>query len=141
MLVFYSKTWNHSTVSKPMSSGLFKNVTYKLFIYKSYIFNTYMYKIKWDFFQAVAVSLRLYGCTTWMLSKCMEKRLDGNYTRMLHVVLNKSWKQHLMKYQLYGHLPPISKTIQVRGTRHAGHCRRSKHKIICNVFLWAPTHR
>ncbi len=25
----------------------------------------------------------------------------------------------------YGHLPPITKTIQVRRTRHAGHCWRS----------------
>ena len=24
--------------------------------------------------------------------KIQEKKLDGNYTRMLHVVLNKSWK-------------------------------------------------
>ena len=28
------------------------------------------------------------------------------------VVLNKSWKQHLKKQQLYGHLPPISQIIQ-----------------------------
>ena len=31
---------------------------------------------------------------------------------MLKVVLNKSWKQHLSKQQLYGHLPPISYYIQ-----------------------------
>ena len=27
---------------------------------------------------------------------------------MLHAVLNKSWKQHPTKQQLYSHLPPIS---------------------------------
>ena len=39
----------------------------------------------------------------------MEKKLDGNYTRMLQAILNKSWRQHPTKQQLYGHLPPITK--------------------------------
>ena len=39
-------------------------------------------KIKRSFFQAAIVSILLYGCTTWMLTKWMEKKLDGNYTRM-----------------------------------------------------------
>ena len=42
----------------------------------------------------------------------MKKKLDGNYIRMPHAVLNKSRKQHPTKQQLYGHLFPISKTIQ-----------------------------
>ena len=83
-------------------------------------------KIKQDFSQAVAVSILIYGCTTWTLRKCMEKKLDGNYTRMLCVVLNKSWKQHPTKQQPYSHLPPIPLTTQVRQTRHAEHCWRSK---------------
>ena len=40
-------------------------------------------KIKRSFFQAVIVSIRLYGCTTWMLIKHIEKRLHGDYKRML----------------------------------------------------------
>ncbi len=44
----------------------------------------------------------------------------------LQAILNKSWKQHPTKQQIYGHLPPISQTIQVRRTRHAEHCWRSK---------------
>ena len=42
----------------------------------------------------------------------MEKKLDGNYTRMLQVILNKSWRQHPTKQQLYGHLHPVTKTIK-----------------------------
>ena len=45
---------------------------------------------------------------------CLEKKLDKNYTKWLCAVLNKSWNQHLTKQQLYGHLPPITQTIQVR---------------------------
>ena len=56
----------------------------------------------------------LYGCTRWTLTKRIEKKLDSNYTRMLRAILNKSWGQHPAKKQLYGHLPPITKTIKVR---------------------------
>ena len=82
-------------------------------------------KMKRSFFQAVVVSILLYGCTTWTLTKCLKKKLDGNYTRMLRAILNKSWREHSTGHQLYGHLPPITKTIQVRRTRHAGHCWRT----------------
>ena len=43
-----------------------------------------------------------------------------------------SWQQHPTRHQLYGHLPPITKSIQVRRT-HAGHCWRSSY-----VLLWIP---
>ena len=97
-------------------------------------------KMKRSFFQAAVVSILLYGCTTWTLTKRLEKKLDGNYTRMLRAVLNDSWRQHLTRLQLYGHLPPITKTIQVRRTRHAGHCWRSKDELISDVLLWTPTY-
>ena len=57
---------------------------------------------------------------------------------MLRAVLNKSWRQHPTRLPLYGHLPPITKTIQVRRTRHAGHCWRSKDELIRDVLLWTP---
>ena len=97
-------------------------------------------KMKCSFFQAVVVSILLYGCTTWTLSKRLEKKVDGNYTRMLGAILNKSWRQHPTRDQPYGHLPPITKTIQVRRTRHAGHCWRSRDELISNVLLWTPTY-
>ena len=62
-----------------------------------------------------------------------------SYTRMLRAILNKSWQQHPTRHQLYGHLPPITKTIQVRRTRHAGHCWRSRDELIRDVLLWIPT--
>ena len=59
---------------------------------------------------------------------------------MLRAILNKSWRQHPTRQQLYGHLPPITKTIQVRWTRHAGHCWRSRDELISDLLLWTPTH-
>ena len=96
--------------------------------------------MKRSFFQAAVTSILLYGCTTWTLTKRLEKKLDGNYTRMLRAILNKSWRQHPTRHQLYGRLPPITKTNQVRRTRHAGHCWRSRDELIRDVLLWTPTH-
>ena len=111
--------------------------TYRLsVIWRSDLIN----KMKCSFFQAAVMSILLDGCTTWTLTKRMEKNLDGNYTRMLWTILNKSWRQHPTKQQQYGHLPPITITIKIRRTRHAGHCWRSRDELISDVLLWTPSH-
>ena len=109
--------------------------------YRSYGSQTWPIKGSAVSSKAAVVSILLYGCTTWTLTKHMEKKLDGNYTRMLQAMLNKSWRQYPTKQQLYGHLPPITKTIQIRQTRHAGHCWRSRDELISDVLLWTPSHR
>ena len=55
---------------------------------------------------------------------------------MLRTILNKSWRQHPTRHQLYRHQPLITKTIQVRRTRHAGHCWKSNDELISDVLLW-----
>ena len=86
-------------------------------------------KIKCSFYQAVVMLILLYGYTIWTLTKCMEKKLDSNYTRMLQAILNKSWRQHPTKQQ----------TIKVRRTRYAERCWRSKDELISNI-LRGPLH-
>ena len=95
------------------------------------------YKTKRSFFQAAVVLILLYGCTIWTLTKCMEKKLDSNFTRMLRTILNESWRQNPTRQQLYGHLQSIRKTIQVRRTRD---CGRSKDEFISHVLPWTPSH-
>ena len=95
--------------------------------------------MKRSFFQAAVVSILLYGCTTWTLTKRIEKKLYGNCTRILREIFNKSWRQYSTKQQLYSHLPSITKTIQVKKKdRHAGHCWRSRDELISDVLLWTP---
>ena len=72
--------------------------------------------------------------------KAYWKKLDGNCTRMQQAILSKYWKQQPTKQQLYGHLLPISKTIQIRQTWHAGPCWRSNDELINDVLLWTPSH-
>ena len=98
------------------------------------------YKIKRSFFQATVVSILLYGCTTRFWLNGWRKKLNGNYTRILRLISNKSWRQHPTKQQLYGHLPPITKTIKLRRTRHVGHCWRSRDEFVRDVLLWTPSH-
>ena len=98
------------------------------------------HKIKRSFFQAAVVSILLYICTTCTLTKRQKNKLDGNYTRMLRAILNNSWRQHSTRNQLYSHLPPITKTIRVRRTRHARHNWRSRDELITDVFQWTPTY-
>ena len=97
-------------------------------------------KMKRSFFKAAVVSILLYGCTTWTLTKRLEKKIDGNYTRMLRAILNKSWRQNPSRHQLYGHLPHITKTILARRTRHAGHYWRSKNELVSDVLLRTPAY-
>ena len=62
------------------------------------------------------------------------------YFYLLRAILNKSGRQHPTRHQLYGHLLPITKTIQARQTRHAGRCWRSTDKLISDVLSWTPTY-
>ena len=86
------------------------------------------------------MSILPYGCTTWTITKRLEKKLDVNYTRMFRAILKKSWRQHPTKNQLYGYVPPITKTIQVRRIRHAGLCWRSRDELISDVLQWTPSY-
>ena len=47
-------------------------------------------KTKRSFFQAAVVSILLYECTPW--TKRIERKFDGNYTKILQAVLNKYWR-------------------------------------------------
>ena len=70
----------------------------------------------------------------------MEKKLYGSYTRMLRTIFIKSRRQHSTKQQLYSHVPPITKTIQVKRIRYARHCWRSRDELINDILLWTPSH-
>ena len=75
-----------------------------------------------------------------MLTKRIERMLDSNCTRRLRAVLTKPWRQHPTKQLLYGHLLLILKTFQIRRTRLAGYCWRSKDEPISDVLRLTPSH-
>ena len=115
-----------------------------LFIYMCVYMHIYMYIYVYIYmcvciYKYAYICIYIYMHLFIYVRIYMHKKLDGNYTRMLRAILNKSWQQHPTRHQLYCHLPPITKTIQVRRTRHAGHCWRSRDELIRDVLLWIPT--
>ena len=94
------------------------------------------WKIICSFFQTAVMSILLYGCTTWTLSKLMEKKFDGNYTRILQAVLNKSRRQHPTKQQLY-----LSRKVFKFDEPDMRDCWRSKDKLISDVLLLTPSYQ
>ena len=66
----------------------------------------------------------------------MEKKWDRNYTYCFQQILEATSQEE----QLDGYLIPITQTIQVRRTKHAGHCWRSEDELITDVLLQTPSH-
>ena len=64
------------------------------------------------------------------------RQLHKNASSNIEQILADTTKRH----QLYGYLPPITKTIQVRRTRHTGRCWSSRDELISDVLLWTPTY-
>ena len=95
--------------------------------------------IKVSFFQATVESVLLYGCESWTLKETLRKSLDGCYTRMLRVVLNINWNEHVTNEQLYGGLPRLSDKVASRRMQFAGHCHRHPELPAGRLVLWEPS--
>ena len=94
---------------------------------------------KLKIFKAAIEPILLYGSETWTLSKRLEKRLDGTYTRLLMRVQHLSWKNHPTKQLIYNNLPPVSTIVKSRRVQFAGHCFRAENEIISTLLLWKPS--
>ena len=83
----------------------------------------------------------LYGAESWTLTKKMRDRLDGNYTKMLRVVLNVSRKEHETNKELYGNLRKVTETLRARRLKFIGNSWRRKTELISKVLLWDQRER
>ena len=97
-------------------------------------------ELKIRLFRATTESILLYGCGTWSLTKQEEKSLDGTYTRMLRMVLNIRWDEHITNEALYGSLSKVSNTIRSRRLQLAGHVFRDVSSPAHLTVTWKPTH-
>ena len=96
-------------------------------------------EFKLQLFAATVETVLLYGSEAWTVTPKIAKELDGCYTRMLRVVQNVSWKQHMTNTELYRDLPKISQKIKIRRLRFAGHCFRS-NECVSKLIHWIPKH-
>ena len=96
--------------------------------------------LKLRIFLTLVGSVVLYGSETWTLTKCLEKSIDGTYTRLLRPVFNVSWSDHLTKSEHYGNLPKVTEKKRERRQVLAGHCVRHSEEVASNLALWKPSH-
>ena len=59
----------------------------------------------------VGMLILLNDCTPKTPTKSLKKKLNGKWKMILRAILNKSWKQHPIKKELYDHLSIISQPI------------------------------
>ena len=115
-----SSLWNSRGTIKPIAGGYLSEISYSLTT--TFESNT----------------------LTTLPQRChrlkMKKKLDGKYTRMLRAILNKSWRQHPHKTPTGRPLASHHENYTNRRTRRAGHCWRSKDKLISDVLLWTPVY-
>ena len=95
-------------------------------------------KMKRNCFRATVESVLIYGSVGCTLTKALEKRLNGNYTRMLRAILKRSWKYHPNYKDIYGNIPDICKSIRQKRLRFSGHCWISKLELASDVIIWQP---
>ena len=81
-------------------------------------------ELKLKFCCAAVVAVLLYGSECWTMNTSLQKSPDGAYTRMLRVVLNVNWRDHISDSDLFGDLPKVSDKVAWRRLGLAGHCQR-----------------
>jgi sorting nexin-29 len=106
---------------------------------KLWISRTLSHNMKIRVFISCVESVLLYAAETWTLTKTLEKRLDGAYTRLLRYALNISWKDKITNTVVYKGVSPVSTRLRERRLTFAGHCFRagqSAPQPIMDLILW-----
>ena len=73
-----------------------------------------MFLLRENFFRATVESVLAYSSQAWTLTKSLENKLNGAYTRMLRAALKVHWSQRDTNKKLYNDLPKITETRNYR---------------------------
>ena len=73
------------------------------------------------------------------MTKSLENKLNGAYTRMLRAAFNVHWSQRVTNKKLDNDLPKIADTIRYRRFKLSGHIWRHDEEIAQNLLFWMPT--
>ena len=85
-------------------------------------------------------SVLLYGLEAWTLTKSLEKQLNGCYTRLLRMVFNVHWKEHVTNEELYGTMMRVTDKIKERRMWFAGHNIKQAGTTLSKLIFWEATH-
>ena len=96
--------------------------------------------LKRNFFRSAIESILLYGSNTWTLTSILDKKLDGEYTRMNRDALNTLWRVHVINKDIYDIIPNSTVSIREQRLRFIGHCWISKSELVSDLLLWQSFH-
>jgi len=97
--------------------------------------------LKKNFLNSCVISILLYGCETWTLTKTLERKLDGTYTKLLRYIHDFPHDAHIANKDLYDDSPYISDIIKHRRIRFAGHCLRAQNQPVQKLVLLNPGYK
>jgi len=101
-------------------------------------------KTKATLFKSLVLSVLLYGCETWKLTKGEEHRLDVFQTKCLRRIFKIRWQQHITNVTVreIAGMEKISDEIRRRRWNWIGHLLRRERNDDCVVALgWTPEGR
>ena len=93
-------------------------------------------EVKVNLFHACVESTLFYNAGTWTMTKTLEKKIDGAYTKLLRYALGYSWKDKISNRLLYDNLPRGSQVVQKLRLRLAGHCYRATDQPVSQLLFW-----
>ena len=93
---------------------------------------------KFKFFVACVESVLLYGSETCVMTKKLEKKIVGVYTRLLREVFNATWHDKIRNEKLYRGNKLVSEKIRGRRIKFAGHCPRHIETTANVGIFWTP---
>ena len=98
-------------------------------------------KTKASLFSSLVLSVLLYGCEAWKLTKAEEKRLDIFQTKCLRRIFKIRWQQHTPNSEVLemAGAEKISDEVRRRRWSWIGHVLRKDRNDNCAVALsWTP---
>lgn len=81
----------------------------------------------------------MYAAPNWALTKTLQSKLDGSYTRVRGAILN-IWRRHPAKSQLYKHMSNNFTSSCERRIHFAGQYWQPKPEIACHLLFWTPSY-
>ena len=101
-------------------------------------------RTKASLFKSLVLSVLLYGCETWKLTKGEEEKLDIFQTKSLRRIFGIQWQDHVTNERVLelAETTKISDEIRRRRWNWIGHILRKDPKDDCAVALgWTPEGR
>ena len=99
-------------------------------------------KTKIRIFKSNVVSVLLYGCESWRMTRGDEQKLDVFLHTSLRRILKISWEQHTSNDEVRrsaGVTETLSRTVQRRRWTFIGHIlRRDNRNLAKNALTWTP---